>query len=146
MDGSGPHPTFDKLHRLISQYMQFSGSWRAELQMTVNEQLVVLELLDRPLTSAQLCRRIGIRSASMTNLVSGLGRKCLLERVRDPRDGRKILLYASKRAVVEVARATQSIAVQIEHLSVIDRRSVNQFLDGTLAALSEHTGTSRPAD
>jgi len=58
----------------------------------------------------------------------------------DQRDGRKILLYASKLAVVEVARATDAVGAEIELLSNNgDHRSFNHFLDRTLAVLSEHT-------
>ena len=124
----GRYPTFHRLLRLVSDYMYFSSTWRLDLGLTANQQLVLFELLDEPLTSAQLCRRIGIRSASMTNLVASLSAKGLVERVPHPHDKRKVLVYASKLATTEVMRASTEVAASIEALAV-QARSIPDFIE-----------------
>ena len=130
--GSDAYPTLVKLHRLVSGYMHFSGSWRALSGLTITQQLVVLEVLEEPLTNAQLCRRIGITSPSMTHLAVGLEAKGLIVRVQDPNDNRKVLLHASKRARNEVAIATELAAEQLELLMTRESDSLHGFLDGAL--------------
>jgi DNA-binding MarR family transcriptional regulator len=122
--------TLSLVQRLVAAYMQLNVASRAAREVSVNEDLVLLHLAMGPATSADLCRRIGITSASMTNIVAGLEARGLLRRLPDATDGRRILLYASKSAIASLD--DEDIDRQLEALlgefEPSDRRAIDRFL------------------
>lgn len=119
------------VQRLVAAYMQWSVAPRAARSVSVNEDLVLLHLSAGPSTSAELCRRIGISSASMTHIVAGLEARGLLRRVRDASDGRRILLYVSKSAIsgLQDEDLAKQLEGLLEGLGPRDRRAVTTFLE-----------------
>lgn len=87
------------VQQLVAAYLQHNVASRSARSLSVNEDLVLMHLATAPATSAELCRRIGISSASMAHIVAGLDARGLLRRLPDEADKRRILLYASKAAI-----------------------------------------------
>lgn len=118
------------VQRLVVAYMQANVASRAERAVSVNEDLVLLHLASGPATSAELCRRLGLTSASMVHIVAGLEARGLLRRIPDATDGRRFLLYASKSAVASLFDA--DIAARLDdalgELKPAERRAVTDFL------------------
>lgn len=132
-DGS----TLTLTQRLVTAYMQRNVGSRAARSLSMNEDLVLLHLVAGPTTSAELCRRIGITSASMTHLVAGLDSRGLLRRVPDPSDGRRVLLYPTKAAVagLDDAHLGGELDALIADLGAHERRVVEDFLDRAAAIM-----------
>lgn len=125
--------TFGMLLRMIAQFEQFATAWRTQLDLSTNEYLVMLQLLATgPARSAELSRRIGITTASMTAIVASLERRELVRRVPDQNDRRSFLLYASKSALADSASVTCDIARELDTvasaLPVTSQQSLESFL------------------
>jgi DNA-binding MarR family transcriptional regulator len=71
----------------------FHGALAAK-QGLVPSETKALELLDRfgPMTAGELGQRTGLAPASITGLVDRLEQKGFAKRVKDPRDGRRVLV------------------------------------------------------
>lgn len=136
---AGPFPMYALVERVLARYEQYAVSLRAQLELSANEYLILQQLLTSgPLTSAELSRRIGVTTASMAALVSGLEERGFVHRVPDTNDGRRILTYASKGMVNRMAQVVTALGADIqrlaEGLSDSDRQAVENFLRGVADA------------
>jgi DNA-binding MarR family transcriptional regulator len=100
------------IRRVVMAYLHRTVAWRLEQCLSLHEDVVLTYLGSQPATSADLCRRIGITSASMTHIVAGLERRGLIRRLPHPTDGRSILLYSTKSSIS--MRAQDGVAHDIE--------------------------------
>jgi len=109
-----------------------------------------LDLIDRfgPLTAGELGERAGLAPASITGLVDRLEQKGLVRRVKDPADGRRVLVELDRAALgrhahlfADLVREMQELAAEFtdDELEVILR-----FLDG--ATRRQHAATTRLGD
>lgn len=82
----------------------FHGALAARQGLTASE-TKALDLLVRfgPLTAGALGERAGLAPASVTGLVDRLERKGFARRVRDPADGRRVLVEADTAALAAFA-------------------------------------------
>lgn len=131
------------LHGLIAEYEHFAAKWRKHLDLSANEYLVLIQLAGSgPLTSAELSRRIGITTASMASLVAGLEREQLVRRVADPDDGRRVLLYLSKRAIALNIGGSLEVAHELQAITATSNKSELQaivsFLRQASATFRKH--------
>lgn len=129
-NGSQPSGS-DMVRRLVLAFLQRSVSWRTEQNLTVNEDLVLQHLTSEPRASADLCRRIGIKSASMTHIIAGLEQRNLVRRVPHPTDGRQVLLYVTKAALKVRADAQMLLDLDalFAQLPASDQRRIEKFLE-----------------
>lgn len=150
MDETTPHrlphgsdrSLFAAVVRLLARSEQFATRWRTEMDVTGNEHQVLLQLIVHgPLKSAELSRRIGVTTASMTAIVASLERKGLVHRVADEHDRRSFLLYVTKQALASIAAATQELDDRLGRLTANyaqeDVARALEVLDGAGSAIGE---------
>ncbi|MCW2974194.1 MAG: Winged helix DNA-binding domain [Thermoleophilia bacterium] len=76
--------------------------WRVERGITAHQAEVLVHVLDAGATSAaDLSRRVGISTASMSRLLEQVELADWIVRVPDPRDARRVLVQPSKRLAAE---------------------------------------------
>jgi DNA-binding MarR family transcriptional regulator len=130
-----------RVRALMNAARELTARLSRELGMNTTD-MVALDLLDvhGPMGAAELARRLGIRSASVTVLVDRLEAAGHVERVREKADRRRVTI-----AALPSARHT-SLAVWLppilamdeigRSLTVEEQRVVNDFLDRITAAIS----------
>ena len=81
--------------------------WRVEQGITAHQAEVLVHVLDAGATSAaDLSRRVGISTASMSRLLEQVEAAEWIVRVPDPRDARRVLVQPSKRLASETGALT----------------------------------------
>jgi DNA-binding MarR family transcriptional regulator len=85
-----------------------------------------------PLTLGGLARAEGVRPPSMTRLVSALEADGLVERLRDPRDGRRVFIHATPDGCALQAHArTERVAEFASRLRDYGKRELRTLDDAT---------------
>lgn len=85
-----------RIARVIAQ-------WRVEHGFTANQAEALLQTYDAAaLSAAELSRRVGITTASMSRLLAGLERGGWIVRAPDPDDARRSFVQPSKRLALAV--------------------------------------------
>ena len=118
------------VQQLVAAYLQHNVALRSARSLSVNEDLVLTHLASAPATSAELCRRIGISSASMAHIVARLHARGLLRRLPDETDRRRILLYASTSAIagLDDPELAERIEQLMDGFTKRERRAVRTTL------------------
>lgn len=84
--------------------------WRIQHGLTANQADALVQAWDAAaLTAADLSRRVGITTASMSRMLAGLEHDGWIERLPDPHDARRSIVQASKR----LARAMEGLAREL---------------------------------
>jgi hypothetical protein len=99
-----------RLDRLddVAQLLRDFATWRVELGITAHQGEVLVHVLDAGATSAaDLSRRVGISTASMSRLLEQVEVAGWIVRVPDPRDARRVLVQPSKRLASESSVITR---------------------------------------
>lgn len=92
--------------------------WRVGHGLTANQADALVQTFDAAaLSAADLSRRIGITTASMSRLLAGLERDGWIERAQDPTDARRTFVQASKRLAVAMDQLSTELA---EPVVVVD--------------------------
>src|SRR5215470_7852338 len=91
-----------------------------------------LDLLDRdgPLTGRQLAHRSGLAPASVTNLIDRLEAKGFARRIRNPHDGRSVLIEAAPDRLAELGPLFADWVRELEALS-------DKYTDADLAIITD---------
>lgn len=89
-----------------------------------------LDLIERfgPLTAGDLGERAGLAPASVTGLVDRLERRSLVHRIKDPADGRRVLIELDRAAVSALQPLFSDLVVTMRALAA-------EFSDDELAAI-----------
>ncbi|GGT05542.1 MarR family winged helix-turn-helix transcriptional regulator [Streptomyces chromofuscus] len=124
--------------------------WNAMVseEITSPQFAVLNALVDEPgLDQRTVGERVGLDRSTVAEVISRLGRRDLLDKVRDPRDGRRFLLRpteegmrAHRRLVVRTARMNQ---VFLAPLSAAEQ---TQFLDLIRRVADAAEGLRNPGD
>lgn len=87
------------------------ASWRRRHQLTAHQGEVLVQLhAAGAITAAEVCRVIGITTASMTRIVAHLEHDGWVLRVRDDADARRLILQPTK----QLARAIDELEHDLE--------------------------------
>lgn len=85
------------------------AAWRSNKRLTAHQAEVLIQVhAAGVITAAQVCRIIGITTASMTRIIAHLEQGGWLIRVRDDADARRLILQPTKqmaRAIDDLERA-----------------------------------------
>jgi DNA-binding MarR family transcriptional regulator len=106
-----------------------------------------LDLVDRfgPLTAGELGERAGLAPASVTGLVDRLERKGMARRIKDPSDGRRVLIELERARLMELAPLFDDLVREMQELagefSVEQLRVIVRFLEE--AARRQQAATAR---
>lgn len=96
---SAPVPPLSDAARLA----RLIARWRVAHGLTANQAEALLQTYDAgALSAAELSRRIGITTASMSRLLAGLEGNGWIVRVPDPDDARRSFVQAGKRLAVAI--------------------------------------------
>jgi DNA-binding MarR family transcriptional regulator len=99
-----PDSASDRIDRLgdVARVLRDFASWRVGLGITAHQGEVLVHVLDAGATSAaDLSRRVGISTASMSRLLEQVEAAGWILRVPDPRDARRVLVQPSKQLAEE---------------------------------------------
>ncbi|MBC7461883.1 MAG: MarR family transcriptional regulator [Thermoleophilia bacterium] len=98
--------SLDRLGTLATLLRDFAV-WRVERGITAHQAEVLVHVLDAGAPSAaDLSRRVGISTASMSRLLEQVEAAGWIVRVPDPRDARRVLVQPSKRLASETVALT----------------------------------------
>jgi DNA-binding MarR family transcriptional regulator len=119
-----------RFHRRDSKRGELANASRAVLQHLS---------LTGPLTVGEMAKHLGRAQSVVSEIVEHLERASLLERTRDPRDRRKVLVWLSEEGLAVLERARQVLSpVLLEramsHMSSADRRALLRGFQALLAA------------
>lgn len=133
---------YDNLQRVIAEHERFASAVRRRLGLTPTEHRVVQQLTAvGAMTSAELSRRVGITTASMTSVVRRLDDRGLIRRVDDATDRRQVLIYPTRQAIASDAAERTALAADIDRalaeLGTRERIVVDRGLTGIEAALRQ---------
>lgn len=104
---SAPLPALGDAARLV----RIIARWRVDHGLTANQAEALLQTYDAgALSAAELSRRIGITTASMSRLLAGLERDGWIVRAPDPDDARRSFVQAGKRLAVEIEALGAALA------------------------------------
>lgn len=105
----------------------------AELQGLGGSDGKALDLLDRfgPLTAGELGERSGLAPASVTGLVDRLADKGLVRRVKDPADGRRVLIELARERLAGFAHMFDDLVREMSELA-------DEFTDEQLDAIARY--------
>src|SRR3954452_22986661 len=115
-------------------------------------QVAALATIERhgPLSPSELAKLERIRRPTATRIVQHLEEAGLVERIRDPEDGRASILSATSEARLLLrrlrARKTAYLASRLEELDAEDRRTLEraaELLEGMLEGRSRSDAPSR---
>ncbi|MFB9906683.1 MarR family winged helix-turn-helix transcriptional regulator [Allokutzneria oryzae] len=114
-------------------------------QLTLTQGSVLTMLSHRPHRMSTLAEREGVRMPSMTELVARLERMGLVERERDPDDGRAVLVHITpngQRLMDELVSAREAfLASRLAALSDADRAAISAALPALHRLLVEPRAT-----
>lgn len=99
-------------------------------------------------TPSELARKVGMTSASATELLDRLERSKLVKREAHPTDRRKVLVDLTPRtreAVTTVYRGLDAVLADGTSLDADTRRVVTDFLHDAAVALRDSAATTEPA-
>jgi DNA-binding MarR family transcriptional regulator len=86
------------------------AQWRVSQGLTANQADALLQTYDAgALSAADLSRRIGITTASMSRLLAGLERDGWIVRAPDPYDARRSFVQAGKRLALAIERLAATL-------------------------------------
>lgn len=100
--------------------------WRVGHGLTANQAEALLQAFDAgALSAAELSRRIGITTASMSRLLAGLERDGWIERAPDPDDARRSFVQAAKRLAVAIEGLVHELAAaeRASHADGLDEQA-----------------------
>lgn len=101
--------------------------WRVGHGLTANQAEALLQTYDAgALSAAELSRRIGITTASMSRLLAGLERDGWIVRAPDPYDGRRNFVQAGKRLAV----AIEGLLLALQRAEELEGRADRDGFDG----------------
>lgn len=103
----------------------------------VEEKALDLLQRDGPLSPGELARRTGLAPASVTGLLDRLQGRGFVSRVRDPRDGRRLLVQVDDERLSDIAALFEDLSRRLDEfyagLSVAELVQAAQFLTGVTA-------------
>lgn len=103
----------------------------------VEEKALDLLQRDGPLSPGELARRTGLKPASVTGLLDRLEGRGFVRRVRDPRDGRRLLVQADVDRLSDIARLFDDLSQRLDEFyagfSVAELVQATEFLTGVTA-------------
>lgn len=103
-----PHPAIVEAARIG----RVIARWRVLHGLTANQADALLQAFDAAsLSGADLSRRVGITTASMSRLLAGLEAHGWIVRVPDPGDARRTFVQASKRLAVAIESLQRELAL-----------------------------------
>ena len=92
---------------VLTDVLRSVAAWRVGQGLTAHQAEVLIHVLDAGATSAaDLRRRVGISTASMSRLLEQVELNDWVVRVPDPRDARRVLVQPSKKLAAESAHVT----------------------------------------
>ncbi len=104
--------------RSVARTLSIVASWRTMHGLTAHQAEVLIQVhAAGAITAAQVCRVIGITTASMTRIIGHLEHGGWLLRVRDDTDARRLILQPTKqmaRAIDELERALDIVHTHID--------------------------------
>lgn len=138
-----PRLAFAAFHSVIARYERSNAIWRRQLGINANERLAITHLIaSGALTAADLSKRIGMTSAAVTTLIDRLEASGLVKRVPDSKDRRCILLYPTRKGLVDVGALVEPVASEIqklfEEMSSCDQLAVLSFLTAAGEVFEQH--------
>ena len=93
----------------VARTLGIIGAWRSVHRLTAHQAEVLIQVhAAGAITAAEVCRIIGITTASMTRIIAHLEQGGWLLRVRDDADARRLILQPTKqmaRAIDDLERA-----------------------------------------
>jgi DNA-binding MarR family transcriptional regulator len=140
----------DAAASLLYQVKQLELAVRSELErvtsiagLTAIQYTALTALQRHPgITAAELARISFVRAQSMAELISGMVRRGLISRERDPKDGRHYLLSLTPKGIATI-KALSSPVYTIERLMIADLEpadvaALRRYLDSCRRALTTH--------
>ncbi len=93
----------------VARTLGIVGAWRSLNGLTAHQAEVLIQVhAAGAITAAEVCRIIGITTASMTRIIAHLEQGGWLLRIRDDTDARRLILQPTKkmaRAIEDLERA-----------------------------------------
>ena len=103
----------------------------------VEEKALDLLQRDGPLSPGELARRTGLAPASVTGLLDRLQRRGFVTRVRDPRDGRRLLVQVEADRLRDIAVLFEDLSRRLDEFyasfSVPELVQATEFITGVTA-------------
>jgi len=92
---------------VLTDVLRSVATWRVGQGLTAHQAEVLIHVLDAGATSAaDLSRRVGISTASMSRLLEQVELNDWIVRVPDPRDARRVLVQPAKKLAAESVHVT----------------------------------------
>lgn len=135
-----PAPLGLALHTLARAHRGRLAALLAPHGVHAGQDLLLLAIWDEPgLRQAALALRLGVEPPTVTRMVQRLERSGLVERRRDPHDGRALHLYPTPRSRLlegTVRRAWSDLdAVLLESLGEAEGERLRRLADAAIRAL-----------
>ncbi len=94
----------------VARTLGIVAAWRSLNSLTAHQAEVLVQVhAAGAITAAEVCRVIGITTASMTRIIAHLERDGWLLRIRDSADARRLILQPTK----QMARAIEELEVAL---------------------------------
>ena len=131
-----------RLHRMFAAHDRVRARWRRELDLSAYEQVVLHHVCLMPLTIGELGRSVALSPAAMTGLSDRLELSGHVERSRDSRDRRRVVLRATDRARDDINQVLEPVAtVLAEVLSTFpdhEQQAIETFLTRVEQTFDSH--------
>lgn len=101
----------------VARTLGIVAAWRSVHRLTAHQAEVLVQVhAAGAITAAQICRVIGITTASMTRIIGHLEQGGWLLRVRDDADARRLILQPTKKMARAIDELQQSLVETIERV------------------------------
>lgn len=131
-----------RLHRMFAAHDRARARWRRELGLSAYEQVVLHHVCLMPLTIGELGRSVALSPAAMTGLSDRLEHSGHVERSRDSRDRRRVVLRATDRACDDINKVIAPVAdVLTDVLSTFpehEQQAIETFLTRVEQTFDSH--------
>ena len=145
-----PRETADTFAELFpSVYLRFHRRDAKRSELTGATRGVMLHLANTgPLTIGELAAHVGRAQSVVSELIEGMERRKLLERVRDPRDRRRTLVWLTDSGLARLdadrdVLSRELLAGATAHMTAPERAAL---LRGVSALLRAHAARTTPSE
>ncbi|MCW2922325.1 MAG: Winged helix DNA-binding domain [Thermoleophilia bacterium] len=105
----------------VARTLGIVAAWRSSNLLTAHQGEVLIQVhAAGAITAAQVCRVIGLTTASMTRIVGKLEEAGWLMRARDDSDARRLILQPTKQLARAIEELERALVPECERPDVVD--------------------------